>query len=173
MAAAISISNAVLTPSSLRPTPFVPLSTMPQLPNSCPPRPPQLHITKRQILLNTLQKNYAETNINLLKCMLSDDEGEDLDTSFDDGGSHTSQPSSPILGLSSPLSSFQGVSPISDHSTLHVCDSSLAPPEADELELVNLLYKKFRVLQDQILSTRYLMARSVPIPHNSQMDLLW
>jgi hypothetical protein len=105
--------------------------------------------------------------------MLSDDKGEDLDTSFDDGGSHTSQPSSPILGSSSPLSSFQGVSPISDHSTLHVRDSSLAPPEADELELVNLLYKKFRVLQDQILSTRYLMARSVPIPHNSQMDLLW
>ena len=148
---------------------------MPQLPNSRPPRPPRIRLTERRALLDTLDRQFRETSLQLLMQAVSDDEPD----SDDDEQHHdrTPQPSSPpSLLLSSPLSLFRGVSPISDTSALRIRDSSLAPAseadDPDELHVFTLLRQRFQLLQDQIINTRYLKPR-IAIPHNSQLDLLW
>ena len=124
-------------------------------------------------MLDTLHTQYKNTNLQLLRLLLSDDEDSD--------GDSTSQHSNSPHTLSSPISSMRSISPISesDLSSPRIRDSSLAPILSSDDEDIDIytdplrfLYQKVLLLQDKILSTRYLQQR-VPIPSNSQLDLLW
>lgn len=145
---------------------------MPQLPNSRPPRPPRDRLTKRKQLLQALEERYAQTSLQLLKYILSDDEDSDSDGNSDQD-THD-DPSSPLsFAMSiSPPSSLRAISPISERSSLHIRDSSVAPSsDVDEMELLTLVHERFKALHDHILNTRYLHNRT-PIPHNPQINLL-
>ena len=86
--------------------PPIHISNMPQLPNSWPPRPRQCCITTQGVMLDAAHTQYKNTNLKLLRLLLSDDEDSDSNSS----SQHSNSPHT----LSSPISSMQSISPISE-----------------------------------------------------------
>ena len=124
-------------------------------------------------MIDSLQKQYKDTTLQLIRCMLLDDEDDEPDEdSSSDSRSKTPKLSSQISSPS-PLSSPQGTSPFSDSFTGLIHDSSLDPPSNDhEADLFKIILDKFQHLQDEILTTCYLQP-TIGISCNSQLDLLW